>query len=148
MLLMPNGAAFVEKTILPLSRAQIEWFVSSEAFLRNLEHLPLVGMIPYCAICAYAKQRDEVSAVWHPETEKFVVRSTCRGGEIPLATVRTLSLADLLLNLGWRLRCGRECQRLNLADGVEGNNDLDSSRLSVACGCTERLYVAPAVGRA
>lgn len=145
MLLAPNGLTIQAKTILPLSREQIGWFGSGAALLAHLDQLATIGVVPYCAICAHAGHKDAVQAVLDGGRGMWVVGSACRRGELTVEKARTLSVAELLANLGWRLRCGNRCEPP--MDGVEGNNDPAGSTFTVTCGCTDRIY-APEVGHA
>lgn len=141
MLLAPNGLVVMSRQLVPMSRDQVSWLISGEAFLGNLEYLKTLKLAAYCAICRVGKQCEDVSATWVPERQVFIIRSACRAGEVTLAKARSLPLSELLAHLGWRLKC-LECPRYDMQDGVQGDNEQTASRLTVICGCTERVFDA------
>ena len=160
MILRPDGMS-ARQTTLPLSARQVAWLLDPEELLQHLGELKTVKLAAYCQHCFEKGLPDDVTAHFNPDARTWQVHCACadypvirdrgRGGLViekagldglPVQTMRLHSVDELLMRLGWSLRCAGDCARLGLADGVAGDNDPTAQTVHVRCGCADRVYAA------
>lgn len=143
MILGADGRSFADRATLPMSPAQVRWFLDPVAFLDAVPHLWSLNLKLVCRHCTKHGLDDAVRVVTTDQGWEAVCSCSQRPGVLPHATIRAQGdTSELLRKLGWTLACkGRCASEAGYADGVEANNDLTSQTLAITCGCTRRIHV-------
>lgn len=146
MILSMDGRTLARRTIQPMTAAQVKWFMDGPTFLARAGDLYALHLAIVCQGCQTRGLTTAVKVVNVPNRQVWLITCEHRG-TLQLPYDGTPRVTDeLLAKIGWTLRC-TQCAKKHIADGVEGGNGLDDTKLTVNCGCTERVYQMPTVGR-
>lgn len=150
VLLGPDGKSRLDRATVPLTTAQLKWFLDADSLLRNVSHLWTVGVRLACGRCWKKGLKDTVSVRFNDLTQTFYVACECAPveGKLPRTEIQRMGTDEFLLKVGWTVVCAARCANdRGLGDGVEANNRDTDGQWHVRCGCTDRVYVAPAAPR-
>lgn len=139
MILSMDGRTLARRKVQPLTMPQVRWFLEGPEFLKRAGDLYALGLKIVCQGCSRRALPDTVTVIDKPETQQFRIRCSHRGELMLPYDGAPKATDELLSKVGWTLAC-LDCARKGMADGVEGGNDTHGERLSINCGCTERIY--------
>ncbi len=147
VILAADGSSLLDKTVLPMTAAQLAWFLDADRFMQHVPHLWSLNVRLFCLRCWKAKVDDSVRVSFNDSAQTYTAHCECSkvAGVLPRQAIKDLSGTDeLLRKLGWSLACTARCSHEpGMGDGVEAANDPQGRVYSIRCGCTERRYVCP-----
>lgn len=132
LLVAPDGVTDARQTRLPLTAAQVRWFIDGADFLRMVPQLAGLRLRAVCLRCLDTDGDGSVVATDQPDAGRILVSCGHRSGRV--LTHERLSLQLLLLALGWGLRC-TAC-----GQPVRGDNDPADPVFTITCPCAVRAY--------